>query len=57
MMDKYIVLLEDGTSISYYIQQLNSYFVMANITNILDFINSPQFEIVKELYTLSTIHP
>ncbi len=56
MMDKYTVLLEDGTPISYYIQQLNSYFAMANTTNIdtLDFINSPQFKIAEELYTLST---
>src|SRR6266542_3155289 len=54
MMDKYTVLLDAGSPISYYIQQLNSYFVTANTTNIdtPDFINSPQFKIAEELYIL-----
>ncbi|CAI2164962.1 6866_t:CDS:2 [Funneliformis geosporum] len=54
-MDKYTVLLKDGTPISYFFKKLNSYFVQFNSTSIntTDFINSPQFKIAEKLYELS----
>ncbi|CAG8695988.1 15520_t:CDS:2, partial [Funneliformis mosseae] len=55
-MDKYTVLLKDGTPISYFFKRLNSFFKEYNTTNIntTDFVNSPQFKIAKKLYKLST---
>jgi hypothetical protein len=56
MMDKYTILLSNGTQISKYTQQLNTFFDENNKSNAFsdEFVNSPQFKFAQDLLVLAT---